>query len=121
MRELRVQKNTPSGSGRKSRKKCVFFEQLLFLIPTIKNIDTSSNVENHETEALSGSIDTTTHETDFSTNKEGTSLQTHRSRKRQMPLEEQVLGYLRATKISTLATWMMKIMISCFCYVFYVP
>nr|CAH7721236.1 unnamed protein product [Callosobruchus chinensis] len=85
MRELRVQKNTPSGSGNKNRKKYVFFEQLLFLIPTIKNIETSSNVENHETEA---SIDTTTHET------ERTSVQTHRSRKRKVLFEEQVLGYL---------------------------
>nr|CAH7742748.1 unnamed protein product [Callosobruchus chinensis] len=87
MRELRVQKNTPSGSGNKNRKKYVFFEQLLFLIPTMKNIETSSNVENHETEA---SIDTTTHET------EGTSVQTHRSRKRKVLFEEQVLGYLNS-------------------------
>nr|CAH7717903.1 unnamed protein product [Callosobruchus chinensis] len=87
MRELRVQKNTPSGSGNENRKKYVFFEQLLFLIPTMKNIETSSNVENHETEA---SIDTTTHET------EGTSVQTHRSRKRKVLFEEQVLGYLNS-------------------------
>nr|CAH7735134.1 unnamed protein product [Callosobruchus chinensis]CAH7737543.1 unnamed protein product [Callosobruchus chinensis] len=87
MRELRVQKNTPSDSGNKNRKKYVFFEQLLFLIPTMKNIETSSNVENHETEA---SIDTTTHET------EGTSVQTHRSRKRKVLFEEQVLGYLNS-------------------------
>nr|CAH7728509.1 unnamed protein product [Callosobruchus chinensis] len=87
MRELRVQNNTPSGSGNKNRKKYVVFEQLLFLIPTMKNIETSSNVENHETEA---SIDTTTHET------EGTSVQTHRSRKRKVLFEEQVLGYLNS-------------------------
>nr|CAH7764782.1 unnamed protein product [Callosobruchus chinensis] len=60
---------------------------LLFLILTMKNIETSSNVENHETEA---SIDTTTHET------EGTSVQTHRSRKRKVLFEEQVLGYLNS-------------------------
>nr|CAH7714062.1 unnamed protein product [Callosobruchus chinensis] len=87
MRELRVHKNTPSGSGNKNLKKYVFFEQLLFLIPTMKNIETSSNVENHETEA---SIDTTTHET------EGTSVQTYRSRKRKVLFEKQVLGYLNS-------------------------
>lgn len=42
-KELNMQKNTTSGQGRQKRRKYVYFEQLLFLLPTIHERKTSGN------------------------------------------------------------------------------
>lgn len=41
---MNIQKQTPSGSGQKKRRKYIYFEQLLFLLPTIEERVTSGNV-----------------------------------------------------------------------------
>jgi hypothetical protein len=46
-RELRLQKQGKSGSGTKKRRKYIYFEKLLFLLPSMENRETRSNLDDH--------------------------------------------------------------------------
>lgn len=47
-RELRLQRETSSGQALKKRKKYIYFEKLLFLLPSVENRETSGNVDSDE-------------------------------------------------------------------------
>ncbi|KAH9635725.1 hypothetical protein HF086_001763 [Spodoptera exigua] len=49
-RELAAQKNTPSGSAAKKRRKYMYFDSLLFLLPFTEIVDTEGSIENDEPE-----------------------------------------------------------------------
>jgi len=43
-RELRLQKETKSGQGAKKRRKYIYFEKLLFLLPSVENREHRGNL-----------------------------------------------------------------------------
>lgn len=47
-RELRLQRETKSGQGAKKRRSYIYFERLLFLLPSVEQRDTSSNLDDNE-------------------------------------------------------------------------
>ena len=49
-RELNAQKNTKSGQAATKRRKYVYFEQLLFLLPCMENRRTEGNLEQDDSQ-----------------------------------------------------------------------
>lgn len=93
-RELRAQKKGVSGQAAKKRRKYVYFEQLMFLLPTIEDRETASDQTVHET--------TTDAEQQVVDEDEAQSFQNRRSqpgpsrsKKRQVSYEDTLLNILQ--------------------------
>jgi hypothetical protein len=51
-RELRLEKQGKSGSGTKKQRKYIYFEKLLFLLPSMENRETGSNLDHQTSSGL---------------------------------------------------------------------